>query len=183
MPQLTRQRKGLRRGYFKDGLSYLKTQQYDDALKIYKNSMNRLNVTKKYKMAGISLAVASLILMKQNKFEDAKKLLDETKMKLSGLGKLFSETFAVTLIEYVIDLKRMVVVVRFQLQFTDEPSGRIWPPKLASCHYHIKQDENGDLKITKIVYFTERASPDEAEAQAEMMALWHKYREQALAAQ
>jgi hypothetical protein len=44
--------------------------------------------------------------MKQNRFEDAKKLLDETKTKLSGLGKSFFEAFAVTLIEYVIDLKR-----------------------------------------------------------------------------
>lgn len=85
--------------------------------------------------------------------------------------------------EYVIDLNRMVVVVLFQLQFNDEPSGRIWPPKLASCHYHLKQDENAYLKITKIVYFTERAAPEEAEGQAEMMELWHKYREQALAGQ
>jgi hypothetical protein len=82
--------------------------------------------------------------------------------------------------EYVIDLKRLVVVVRFQLQFNDEPSGRVWPPKLASCHYHLKQDDKGDLKITKIVYFTECASPEETETQAEMMVLWHKYREQAL---
>jgi hypothetical protein len=53
--------------------------------------------------------------------------------------------------EYVVDLKRMVVVVRFQLQFNDEPSGRVWPAKQASCHYHLKQDENNELKVTKIV--------------------------------
>lgn len=100
-----KERKGLIRGYFKDGLSYLKSQQYDEALEIYKNTMNRLNLTKKYKLAGVSLAIASLILMKQNKFEQARNLLNETKKKLSGLAKLFSETFAVTLIEYVIDLK------------------------------------------------------------------------------
>ena len=86
-----------------------------------------------------------------------------------------------TPLEYVVDLKRLVVVVRFQLQFNDEPSGKVWPAKLASCHYHLTQDENGELKITKIVYFTERASADEAAGQAEMMELWHKYREQALA--
>lgn len=83
--------------------------------------------------------------------------------------------------EYVIDLKRMVVAVRFQLQFNDEPSGRVWPAKQASCHYHLMQDGNKELKITKIVYFTERASPEEAESQAEMMELWRKYREKALA--
>ena len=82
--------------------------------------------------------------------------------------------------EYVIDLKRMVVVVQFQLQFTDEPSGRVWPPKQASCHYHLALDKNKELKIKKIVYFTERASPDETKSQEEMMALWAKYREKAL---
>ncbi len=100
-----RERKGLKRGYFKDGLSYLANQQYDKASEIYKNTLNRLNLTKKYKMAGLSLAIAILILMKQNKFEDARTLLDEIKRKLTGLGKLFFEAFPVTLIEYVIDLK------------------------------------------------------------------------------
>ena len=32
-----------------------------------------------------------------------------------------------TPLEYVIDLTRMVVAVRFRLQFTDENSGRVWP--------------------------------------------------------
>ena len=82
--------------------------------------------------------------------------------------------------EYIIDLKRMVVVVQFQLQFNDEPSGRVWPAKQASCHYHLVLDKNKELKIKKIVYFTERASPGEAKGQGEMMALWAKYREKAL---
>ena len=85
--------------------------------------------------------------------------------------------------EYVVDLKRLVVVVLFQLQFNDEPSGNVWPARLASCHYHLKLNEDKELKITKIVYFMEAASPDEAEAGKEMMVLWHKYRDQALAEQ
>lgn len=100
-----RERKGLKRGYFKDGLRFLAEQQYDKAIEIYKNTINRLNLTKKYKMAGVSLAIACLILMKQNKFEEVRQLLDETKLKLTGLGKIFFDAFAVTLIEYVIDLK------------------------------------------------------------------------------
>ncbi|MFX1377594.1 MAG: hypothetical protein ACFFA4_00740 [Promethearchaeota archaeon] len=100
-----KERKGLKRGYFKEALNYLKNQEYDPALEVYKNSMNRLNLTNKYKLGGVSLAIASLILMKQNRFNEAKNLLTETQKKLTGLGKLFSETFAVTLIEYVIDLK------------------------------------------------------------------------------
>ena len=82
--------------------------------------------------------------------------------------------------EYIIDLKRMVNVVLFQLQFNDEPSWKVWPAKLASCHYHLVTDKDDNLKIKKIVYFTERASEDEAESQQEMMQLWYKYRDQAL---
>jgi hypothetical protein len=82
--------------------------------------------------------------------------------------------------EYVIDMKRMVVVVQFQLQFNDEPSGRVWLAKQASCHYHLVLDKNKELKIKKIVYFIERASPDEAKDQEEMMKLWSKYRDKAL---
>ena len=82
--------------------------------------------------------------------------------------------------EYIIDLKRMVVVVQFQLQFNDEPSGRVWPAKLASCHYHLALDRDKELKIKKIVYFTERAAPEEAKSQEEMMVLWAKYREKEL---
>jgi hypothetical protein len=85
--------------------------------------------------------------------------------------------------EYIVDLKRMVVVVQFQLQFTDEPSGRVWPAKQASTHYHITLDENKELKIKKIVYFMERRSPGEEASQTELMELWKKYREQALSEQ
>jgi hypothetical protein len=85
--------------------------------------------------------------------------------------------------EYVVDLERMVVVVQFQLQFNDEPSGRVWPAKQASTHYHLALDENQELKIKKILYFMELRSPDEEASQVELMALWKKYREQALAEQ
>ncbi|MFX1417519.1 MAG: hypothetical protein ACFE9N_01220 [Promethearchaeota archaeon] len=100
-----KERKGLKRGYFKESLSYLSSQQYEEALEIYKKTINRLNLTNKYKLAGVSLAVACLILMNQNKFDDAKTLLNNTKKELAGLEKSFSEAFAVTLIEYIIDLK------------------------------------------------------------------------------
>ncbi len=100
-----KERKGLRRRYFNEGLNYLRNQQYDEAIEIYKNTINRFNLRNKYRLAGVSLAVACLILIKENKFEDAKRLLDETIKPLSGLGKLFSETFAVTLLKYLIGLK------------------------------------------------------------------------------
>jgi len=79
--------------------------------------------------------------------------------------------------EYIVDLKRLVVVVQFQLQFNDEPSGKIWPAKQASAHYHIALDEKKEIKIKKIVYFTEAGIPGES---GPMMDLWRKYRDNAL---
>lgn len=81
---------------------------------------------------------------------------------------------------YVVDLKQMVVVVQFQLEFTDEPSGRVWPARQASAHYHVMLDKNKNLKIKKIVYSTERHAPEET---APLMELWKKYREEAIAEQ
>jgi hypothetical protein len=79
--------------------------------------------------------------------------------------------------EYIVDMKRMVVVVQFQLQFNDEPSGKVWPAKQASAHYYLAMDDNNDPKIKKIVYFTEAGLPAEA---APMMEIWMKYRTKAL---
>ncbi len=109
-----KERNGLRRRYFNEGLNYLKNQQYDKAIKIYKNTINRFNLRNKYRLAGVSLAVACLILIKENKFEDAKQLLDETIKPLSGLGKSFSETFAVTLLKYIIGLKAIQEEQKFK---------------------------------------------------------------------
>jgi len=102
-----RERKGYKRAYFKEGLIHLKNQDYDQALKLYKDTTNRLNRIKKYNIAGVSLVVASLILMKEENFKEIKRLLVEIKKSLSGLAKSFSETFAVTLLEYIIGLKKI----------------------------------------------------------------------------
>lgn len=80
---------------------------------------------------------------------------------------------------YVIDLKQLIVVVQFQVQFSDKPSGRVWPAKQASTHYHLVLDENQELKIEKILYFMELRPPEESSYRE----LWMKYRDEALAKQ
>ncbi len=78
---------------------------------------------------------------------------------------------------YVVDERQKIVVVQFQLQFTDEPSGKVWPPKQASAHYHLILDENNELKIKKILYFTEVRTPEET---GNLRELWQEYRQKAL---
>ena len=74
---------------------------------------------------------------------------------------------------YVIDSKQMRVAVQFEIRFRDEPSGKNWTPIQASAHYHLTADENGDLKIRRIEYWTERLPDD-------VFAIWAQRRIEAL---
>lgn len=78
---------------------------------------------------------------------------------------------------YVIDLKRMRVVVQFEIQFVDEISGESYHPKQCSAHYRLELDENADLRIKEIKYWTESGDPDES---APMQKLWIERRMKAL---
>ncbi len=78
---------------------------------------------------------------------------------------------------YVIDVRRMMAVVQFEIRFVDEVSGTAFPPKQASAHYHLVLDEKGDLKINKIQYWTQATPPD---VMAPMYKAWNNYREKAL---
>jgi hypothetical protein len=80
---------------------------------------------------------------------------------------------------YVVDIKRMIVVVQFEIRFVDQSSGKAWPPKQASAHYHLVIDENDALRIKKIQYWTESFQPD---LFASLYASWEAYREKALVA-
>ncbi|MFX1320398.1 MAG: hypothetical protein ACFFAQ_02030 [Promethearchaeota archaeon] len=102
-----RERKGLKRVYFEEALNFIKNQEIDKALEIYRNNIVTFNKRKKYNLAGVSLVLASLILMKQNKTQEITKLLNETKKELSNLWKLISESFPIKLIEYIIELEKL----------------------------------------------------------------------------
>jgi hypothetical protein len=76
---------------------------------------------------------------------------------------------------YAVDLKRMIVVVQFEIRFSDKPSGKKWPPLQASAHYHLTIDENKDLKIRQIQYWTEFLPED-------IFEIWAARRDAALMA-
>ncbi len=78
---------------------------------------------------------------------------------------------------YVVDVKRMIVVVQFEIGFTEKPSGKVWPALQASAHYHLILDENKDLKIKKIQYWTENAPPEDFES---LFKVWNDTKEKAL---
>ncbi len=74
---------------------------------------------------------------------------------------------------YAIDLEQMIVVVQFEIRFSDKPSEKEWPPIQASAHYHLTTDEKKDLKIRRILYWTETLPAD-------LFEFWAKHRDEAL---
>jgi len=74
----------------------------------------------------------------------------------------------------VIDLKQKIVAVQFEIRFIDRTSGKKWDPVQASAHYHLALDQNNEVKISRIHYWTEALPED-------VFEFWEKYREDALA--
>ena len=76
-------------------------------------------------------------------------------------------------LHFAIDANQMIVAVQFEIRFTDKPSGTKWQPVQASAHYHLLVDENRDLKIRRIFYWTEALPED-------LFDYWTHHRENAL---
>ncbi len=102
-----RERKGYKRAYFQGALDHLTNQEFEESIILYQKSITQLNDIKKYNLAGVSLAFVSLLLIKENRFKEIKKILEKIKEELSGgLGESFSKIFPVTLTEYIIQLRK-----------------------------------------------------------------------------
>ena len=74
---------------------------------------------------------------------------------------------------YSIDVKQLIVVVQFEIRFSDKPTDKKWEPLQASAHYHLTVDENRDFKIRKINYWTEPLPED-------LFEYWSRHRNEAL---
>lgn len=103
-----RQRKAYKRAYFDEALKFLISEEYDKAIEKYEESINQLINIRQYNLAGVSLAIIALILIKQDKFALIEPFLKRIKEKFPNLVRLLSETFSITLIEYLIDLNKLL---------------------------------------------------------------------------
>ncbi|MFX0083324.1 MAG: hypothetical protein ACFE94_16380 [Candidatus Hodarchaeota archaeon] len=101
-----RERNARKTRYFRKALAYIADKEYDKAIDLYKETIVELNRIKKYNLAGVSLVIVSLLLLKEQRMEEVRQILEETKRSLTGLGKLFSDTFPVTLVEYILQAKK-----------------------------------------------------------------------------
>ncbi|MHA2267659.1 MAG: hypothetical protein ACXAB8_07655 [Promethearchaeota archaeon] len=101
-----KERKALKRVYFQEGLKYLKDNEFEKSIETYTKTINRLNNIKKYNLAGVSLAVVTLLLIKENNIKEIELILEKIKEKLSGLWEFFSNTFPFTLSKYIIQTRK-----------------------------------------------------------------------------
>lgn len=102
-----KQRKGLKRAFFKKPLESLKNQEYNDAFEEYKRATLRLNRIKKYNLAGIAFMGASLILLKQKKIGKLRTVFENLKEEISSSSKILYETFPMILIKYILSLEKI----------------------------------------------------------------------------
>ena len=145
-----KQRTGLRRAYFKDAIEFVTNQDYPKAIEIYKESAIRITKTQKYNLAGVSLAVACLLLIKENKFSPMVKLIDDTKEKLASSGKLFSETFPVTLIEYISDMKKLQDEVKLQEAMSFLENLPLFEEEVTVLYSILGKEFKKEVKVEKI---------------------------------
>lgn len=152
-----KQRKAFKRAYYIDALEYLSIQDFDNAIEKYKESINQLIRIKKYNLAGVSLAVLFLLLIKQKKVKDINKILIGTKTSLSSLKKSFTETFPVSLVEYLIDIEKLndIVVLNESIQFMEnlplfEEEILLMSDILGKSYKMISESENLKKQIIEI---------------------------------
>ena len=114
-------RTGLRRRLYDKGLSFLKKQDYEEALKEYNIHIPSLISSNRLNLVGISLTVSLLILYKLKRIKEFEKSLSKIKKSLGSLEKSFSETFPITIVDNIIDIEKLGDVIKFKetLQYVE----------------------------------------------------------------
>ncbi|MHA1762233.1 MAG: hypothetical protein ACTSYC_00520 [Promethearchaeota archaeon] len=92
-----KQRLGYKRAFFEQALHHLEQKQYSKAIKLYEESMKKLIGVQKYNLAGVSLAVLTLLYL----HEKNQHLIKPTLEAHTKNQKIFSETFPVKLVRFL----------------------------------------------------------------------------------
>jgi len=99
-------RKGLKRAYFQKPLTFLNKRNYEKSIAAYKEVAIRLTKISNYNLSALSIAIACLILLKENQFEKITSFMKSIRKELKSHEKIIFETFPVKIIEYVMKMKK-----------------------------------------------------------------------------
>ena len=104
-----------RKRFYKSALDKLSKKEWNGSIQSYMVSIERLINIKEYNFAGISLVIATILLLNQDKIQESQQILENTKIKLANI-----EVFPISLAEYIIDVKKYQEADNFEksIQFT-----------------------------------------------------------------
>ena len=109
-----RERNAQRRFFYDTGLNFLRENNFEIALTEYNERINFFLGRGSLKLAGISLAVSFLIHYKLKRITEFENSLNEIKNDLGRLKQSFSETFPVTLLDYIIEIEKLGDLILFK---------------------------------------------------------------------
>ncbi|MEJ2277695.1 MAG: hypothetical protein P8Y70_08100 [Candidatus Lokiarchaeota archaeon] len=95
-----KQRKGLKRIYYQNGLDNIKAGDLGKAIENYKETTKKLIKAKNYNLAGVSSAIVGLLLFKVGELDDFESFLNE----IAPSESLFYESLPIQLCKFIIDL-------------------------------------------------------------------------------
>ncbi len=84
----------------------LNKREYENSIAAYKDVAIRLTKINQYNLSAISIAVACLILLKENQFEKIPIFINSIRKELKDYAKILFETFPVKIIEYIIEMRK-----------------------------------------------------------------------------
>ncbi len=146
-----KKRKTLKRSHFKEALEKINLKEYGEACELYKESILKLNNIQKYNLAGVSLAVACFLLILMDDFNEIAKLLVKIKKSLSSLGRLFSETYPVTLITYIIDLKKFHDKAKIKEAIVEFENLPLFEEELVLIYDYLGKDYKDEQEVREEV--------------------------------
>jgi len=98
-----------RKRIYKNAIEKLSKKEWDNSIQNYMVSIERLINIKEYNFAGLSLVMATILLLNQDKIQESQQLLENTKIKLANI-----EVFPIALAEYIVDVKKYQEVDNFE---------------------------------------------------------------------
>ena len=93
-----------RKRFYKNTLDNLSTKEWNLSIQSYIITIDRLINIREYNFAGISLVLATILYLSQDKIQESQKLLEDTKTKIAGFDNI--APFPIALTEYIIDVKK-----------------------------------------------------------------------------
>ncbi|MHA1871662.1 MAG: hypothetical protein ACTSU2_10125 [Promethearchaeota archaeon] len=102
--ELLEKRSALKRIYYQKILNKLHNNDYEEAIKLYKNVTLSLIKRKKLDSAGIGPAMITIILFKLNNIDRIEQIISEINNEIKSSKDIFHQVFSMRVVDYIIEM-------------------------------------------------------------------------------